>query len=117
MVPSKKENPMRVTFALSLACVAVLTASCGPTGPSHPKAKKDTDLVFKGTYADSCQNIAAKDGYLTAECAGADGFKPTKIHAALCVGDIGNLAGTLVCNGAKAEQVSASATTTAPAKP
>ena len=89
---------MAVTTAL-----AMMTAACGEPAKKAPPPPADANMTFKGSYAQSCRNVVTlENGYMSAECAGADGYIPTKIQASLCQGDIGNANGLLVCNGAVA---------------
>ena len=107
---------MRVLIILALAATA-LTTACGEPTPKAPPPPADADMTFKGSYAQSCRNVTTPpNGYLKAECAGVDGFLPTKIQASLCEGDIGNNNGVLVCNGTTAVDPE-SPNTPAPPKP
>ncbi len=94
---------MRVWMTMTLAAAAMTVAACGEPAKKEPPPPADANLAFKGSYAQSCRNVVTlENGYLSAECAGADGYVPTKIQASLCQGDIGNNNGVLVCNGAVA---------------
>lgn len=95
---------MRVltTMALTTA-MAMMAAACGEPAKKTPPPPADANLTYKGSYAQSCRNVVTlENGYMSAECAGADGYIPTKIQASLCQGDIGNSNGVLACNGAVA---------------
>lgn len=92
-----------LTFAL-LGLVAAGAAACGPAPKSAPAAEAGPKPDFAGSYAASCRDVVTlANGYITAACAnGAGDWTQTTLKAAACQGDIGNNAGTLVCNGATA---------------
>jgi hypothetical protein len=94
---------MRVLTMMALTAVTMAAAACGEPAKKAPPPPADANFTFKGSYAKSCRDVTTvENGYLKAECAGVDGFVPTKIQASLCQGDIGNNNGVLVCNGATA---------------